>query len=302
MGVDEAEERASQHVADLRARLERDATAVMIFLGAGLSFGVGRRLGRGTFETPPPLHDDSRFPSWPLLIDRMKQELVASATDDEEANDIARFMDREEYLDGAQLYRLLVGEARYNEFLSTQFLTQPEDATRLTPSHKALTDLPVSELFTTNYDGLIELAYERWDGQLAVSSRPREFLEQQPTRPEHHLIKLHGTWDEPETIVLTRDDYARSRMERAEMFKHLAQETRFATFLFVGFSLKDPNFNLIRDEARMVMGENLPDSYLVQQWVSPLVRRYLENLGVKVVELFTWNELPAFLQRINPAR
>jgi hypothetical protein len=29
-------------------------------------------------------------------------------------------------------------------------------------------------------------------------------------------------------------------LEREEMFKHLAQETRFTTFLFVGFSLQDP--------------------------------------------------------------
>jgi hypothetical protein len=50
------------------------------------------------------------------------------------------------------------------------------------------------------------------------------------------------------------NDYARSRLERAEMFKHLAAEARFTTFLFVGFSLADPNFNLIR----RVLGDHLP--------------------------------------------
>jgi hypothetical protein len=26
----------------------------------------------GSFETPPPIADEARFPSWPLLIDRMR--------------------------------------------------------------------------------------------------------------------------------------------------------------------------------------------------------------------------------------
>jgi hypothetical protein len=86
------------------------------------------------------------------------------------------------------------------------------------------------------------------------------------------------------------------------MFRHLAAEARFTTFLFVGFSLADPNFNLIRDEARMVMGDHLPRSYLVQQRVDPVTVRYLRSLGVEVIELFSWNYLPRFLQDVNPER
>jgi hypothetical protein len=137
---------------------------------------------------------------------------------------------------------------------------------------------------------------------LTVSATPTEFLAARPARPPRHLIKLHGSFERQETIVLTRDDYARSRLERAEMFRHLAAEARFTTFLFVGFSLADPNFNLIRDEARMVMGDHLPNSYLVQQWVDPVTVRYLRSLGVEVIELFSWNYLPRFLQDINPER
>jgi hypothetical protein len=119
-------------------------------------------------------------------------------------------------------------------------------------------------------------------------------------RPEHHLIKLHGTWETPESIVLTRDDYARSRTQRAEMFRHLAQSARFSTFLFIGFSLSDPNFNLIRDEARAVMGDAMPTSYLVQQHVDPVTRSYLSSLDVETIELFSWNRLPALLQQLQP--
>lgn len=295
------EERAARLTAELRDQLAALGGTVMIFLGAGLSFGVVRQLGRGSFETPPPLADDARFPSWPMLIDRMSGELHRLAGEDDDLRGAyERFMRDHDPLDAAQLYRLEVGDGAYFAFLERQFVTRPEDAELLTPSHHALAALPLSELFTTNYDALIELAFERWGAPLTVSATPTEFLAARPARPPRHLIKLHGSFERPETIVLTRDDYARSRLERAEMFRHLAAEARFTTFLFMGFSLADPNFNLIRDEARMVMGDHLPSSYLVQQWVDPVTVRYLHSLGVEVIELFSWNYLPRFLQDINP--
>ena len=288
-------------VEELGVRLADDAATVMIFLGAGLSFGVGRRLGRGSFETPPPIDDDSRFPSWMLLVDRMKTELKERTADDWDRRAYDRFAREHDPIDFAHLYRNTVGEEFYFEFLLSQFETRDEDSRVLTPSHEALVALPLRELFTTNYDGLIELAYARWNGDLAVSSRPDDFLAQEAARPERHLIKLHGTWDDPQSVVLTRDEYARSRVERAEMFRHLGQQARFTTFLFVGFSLTDPNFNLMRDEARMVMGEAMPQSYLVQARLDAVTRSYVESLGVDVIELFSWNRLPAFLHAINPA-
>jgi hypothetical protein len=301
MHVEGPDDRTRRLVVDLKERLAEDAAAVMIFLGAGLSFGVGRRLGRGSFETPPPIADHSRFPSWLLLVDRMSRELQDRGADDRERWAYGEFAQHQDPIDVAQLYRDVVGNERFFEFLESQFATTQEDADFLTPSHEALVALPVRELFTTNYDGLIELAYGRWDGELTVSASPERFLAQEAARPKRHLIKLHGTWDEHASIVITRDDYARSRLDRVEMFRHLGQHARFATFLFVGFSLTDPNFNLIRDEARMVMEDAMPTSFLVQQHLDPVTRRYVESLGVEVVELFTWNELPEFLRSINPA-
>jgi hypothetical protein len=299
-GPYEHDARTAQSIHALRKRIANDAGAVMIFLGAGLSFGVGRFLGRGSFEIPPPIPDDDRFPSWPLLIDRMRGELVASVSDEHERRCLERFIGDHDPLDAAQLYRLRVSRERYHEFLRSQFATHPDDVHFLTPSHEALVRLPVRELFTTNYDALIELAFERHGEPLVVSTTPDEFLRAAAAHPARHLIKLHGTWDQPERIVLTRDDYARSRVERVEMFRHLAQVSRFSTFLFVGFSLADPNFNLIRDEARLAMGDAMPTSYLVQQQLDSVTRSYLNSLNVETIELFSWNELPRFLRDINP--
>src|SRR6185503_18584607 len=103
-------------------------------------------------------------------------------------------------------------------------------------------------------------------------------------------------------IVLTRSDYARSRIERKEMLASLRNELAEVSFLFVGFSLSDPNFGLLHDDIRLVYGMNMPASFTVQGRRDPVKQRYLLSMDVNTVWLDSWNDLPNFLQRINPSR
>ena len=59
------------------------------------------------------------------------------------------------------------------------------------------------------------------------------------------LIKLHGDVDEPDTIVLTRDDYISFRSERSHVEGLLEQLLLTKQILFVGFSLADDNFQRV---------------------------------------------------------
>jgi hypothetical protein len=75
----------------------------------------------------------------------------------------------------------------------------------------------------------------------------------------------------------------------------------YASFLFVGFSLSDPNFNLIRDDARLAMGDNMPGSYLAQE-PDPVVRGYLNSLEVRTIALESWNAMPLLLNKSTRRR
>jgi hypothetical protein len=130
-----------------------------------------------------------------------------------------------------------------------------------TPSHEALVALGMPILFTTNYDELIEDAHRVAGLDVRVSATEDEFKARLREEPPYHLVKLHGSIDRPQTIVLTRDDYSRARKARREMLGHLRQEMARASFLFVGFSLSDPNFNLLRDDIRVTGDRNTPKLY-----------------------------------------
>lgn len=288
-----------------------DQGRLLVFLGAGLSFGAARLNSRARFDYdhlqrrpwwpdgPRLIPDDDGLPlpSWPWLVSRMYEELGVTASENER-HALLEFFSEEGPLDCAQLFRQSVGEANYREFLIRQFDAGRHDFIRATPSHQALVALQLRRLFTTNYDELIETAYQQAGERLRVSATEAQFTAHRRTDVAH-LVKLHGSIDQPDTIVLTRSDYARARLERRAMLDHLRSELADAGFLFVGFSLSDPNFNTIHDDLRLVYGINMPASYTVQGRRNAVKERYLRSLDVNTIWLHGWNELPDFLGRIN---
>ena len=287
----------SRLVAEIRNRIADGNADVFVFLGAGLSFGVDR--GRVLFEFEH-YDDGRRFPSWPMLIGRMRDHVESLPEFKEHGNEVKRFFEEQSPIDCAELFREKVGLANYYDFLRKQFATREDDSTRLTLSHHALTRLPVSTIFTTNFDELIELAFRSHDQDVRVSSTPSEFNAHRRERDFVHLVKLNGSIDRPATTILCRMDFAQARKVRIEMLTHLSHELKSCTFLFVGFSLSDPNFTLIHDEARLATNDDMPIRYLVQGRRDPIREAYLRSMGVNTINLDWWESLPEFLSVINP--
>lgn len=324
-----------QHLDRLRVALG-DNARLLVFLGAGLSFGAGRRGDRTLFDDEhwkhelvstevqeeeggegpsdrmggPPrgpqepyeraFDDDGRpLPSWPWLVSRMRRRLALQCPAREQPS-LNKFFRDQTPLDCAQLFRQSVGEQNYREFLTEQFATRGRPGIGTTPSHEALVRLQLSLMFTTNFDELIETAFLEAGQPLRVSADEPEFMARLAERPAHHLVKLHGSIDRPPTVVLTRDDYASARSARREMFAHLRAEMAQASFLFVGFSLSDPNFGAIQDDIRDSLAMMTPVSYTVQGRRDPVKERYLSSMGVNTVWLDGWSRLPDFLDRLRP--
>jgi hypothetical protein len=115
----------------------------------------------------------------------------------------------------------------------------------LSPAHQALSKLPWSAVFTTNYDRLLLRAFSR-----PVFFEERDYEKLEERRNEAPLLfHLHGTLDWPHT--LTRDDYRFWRDKNPRAFLNLQKFVHDKTLLFVGYSLSDPHIDdllaLVRD-------------------------------------------------------
>lgn len=110
-----------------------------------------------------------------------------------------------------------------------------------------LTALPSAGAITLNYDRLFETACN--DAQ-----RPRTVMpENVPAVGNDWLLKLHGSVSQPDSIVLTRDDYLGYNSNREALSALVKAHLLTHHLLFVGFGLADDHFHEIVHDVRRAL-------------------------------------------------
>jgi len=105
-------------------------------------------------------------------------------------------------------------------------------------SHALLASLGCREVVTTNYDRLYEAAV---DSQHEVSDLATILPWQVPEAARPWILKLHGDYTKPESIVLTRDHFVGYERETKPAGALLQSLLMTRHLLFVGASLNDDN-------------------------------------------------------------
>lgn len=108
-------------------------------------------------------------------------------------------------------------------------------------AHALLASLPCSDVVTTNYDNLFEMAIEGVGGKVSV-------LPRRPVKgAKLTLLKMHGCVTTPHEIVLTRRDYIRYADHSTAVGGVLQALMLTKSVLYVGFGLEDDNFHRMHD-------------------------------------------------------
>ena len=129
-----------------------------------------------------------------------------------------------------------LGRPALDRMLSSAIPDQDHEPAGL---HIALLNLPWSDVFTTNYDTLLEracgsLASQKYDivvnqHDLVYSERPR-------------IVKLHGSLSPACRLIVTDEDYRRYPEDHAPFVNTVRQALLENTLCLIGFSGDDPNF------------------------------------------------------------
>ena len=124
-----------------------------------------------------------------------------------------------------------------------------------TDDHKLLAQLPISTYWTTNYDKLIEKALEKNMKKVFVKTKD-EHLRGSNSNFDVVIYKMHGDIDTPEDAVITRSDYEEFGYSKRKLFREILEgDLLTRTFLFLGFSFSDPNFNYVIGRLRVLLDE-----------------------------------------------
>lgn len=111
-------------------------------------------------------------------------------------------------------------------------------------AHLEFAKLPFVQVLTTNFDFLLERAYDVC-GKPYLPVVDENLLPCQPIDNEIKLIKMHGDLHHPNSLIITEEDYAKFRDQRRLMFHAVANLILNHSLLFVGYSIDDPDFQQI---------------------------------------------------------
>lgn len=126
------------------------------------------------------------------------------------------------------------------------------------PNHDLIASLDLSTVWTTNYDHLLEQAFQRAHKVVDAIIESKDLRITSPRR-DVVVYKMHGDVSRPGDAVLTKDDYIAyaSTRERELFLSVLWSDLVSKTFLFLGFSFDDPNIEFVLGNLHLaLLGQN----------------------------------------------
>ncbi len=229
---------------------------MVLFAGAGMSAQAG-------------------LPTWGSLIDDAIAATVAEAMQGDEAKaELEKMRASGKWLQIADHCKVKLGPGGYAQLMTERL----GDAGRPVPqAHRLAVRLPFAAWITTNYDKLLERAYAEERGGLpkTLTSLDTEALGRLLFDGAPFVLKAHGDLDKPDSLVFTSRDY------RDLIHANVAFSAAFSAILlthsvlFVGYSLADPDFNLLLDRQLLTFRGFVPERYALMSGIGKVEEEYL---------------------------
>ena len=217
-----------------------------LFIGAGISAGAG-------------------YPGWAKLLREIGDELGVRSTDVHDLAALAQWSIRKS--NKSRILQVIKDEIGVDKPI-------PEVL-------KIVARLSIRNIWTTNYDRLIERAQEEFgrpvDAVIAASD-----LALRPRPGAVRLFKMHGSIERPNEIVIATDDYELYRLKRGAFLPLLQAHMTSLSMLFLGLSFTDPNIKHVLALIRESFHEAPPAHFAI---VRPPQRDDFESDGEHIARL-----------------
>lgn len=235
----------------------------VLFVGAGISSRIIRT-------------DGSRVPNWIEFV----RELIEFASTREYFNDtekhiLINMLNDNKSISVAQIVIDELKESEFQFFLAKVFHgLEPND-----PIYPLICKMFFKAIITTNFDTLIEDAFQQFASKKIKVWTQNDINENLYQIEDKFLLKLHGTYERQSTVVLGICGYLEC-IYKNQIMKELMDSLLLTnTFLFIGYSMSDPDINELIDYIQVISEGNSRNHYLVIEKgrISTLERKYLRK-------------------------
>lgn len=227
---------------------------VILFIGAGVSANMG-------------------IPALPELVRRLADDLGVEAESFQESGDFRSL---------AEYYAL-----EKDDLSALRRWMDPADErdTRHSPIHQRIVKLDVPLIYTTNYDRLLETAFEQAGAEFHRIANVSDIAGARDGVTQ--LVKLHGDIrDGP--IVLTESNFFDRLSFESPLDLKLRADVLGRTILFIGYSLSDINIRYLLYKLHKQWKDSefehaRPRSYMYFPNPNPVQERILQSRGIEPI-------------------
>ena len=243
----------------------------------GASVMVGSGFSRNALKTRPDAED---LPMWRGVAREMSNKLYPPSAKESQHDEIAKKYASNDPLSLAEEYKTAFGRTDLHSFLQQQVR---DDDFKPGDTHIRLLRLPWRDVFTTNWDTLLEQA------RTSVADRAYSVvrnMDEIPLANRPRIVKLHGSLPAYFPLIVTEEDYRTYPTQFAPFVNTVQQAMMETVFCLIGFSGNDPNFLHWSGWVRDNLGSAAPKIYLAG-WLdlSTHRRRMLEDRNVVPIDL-----------------
>jgi uncharacterized Rossmann fold enzyme len=254
-----------------------------IFAGAGLSVPAG-------------------YVNWSQLMEEIAKDLNLDIQSETDLVSLAQYHENEN---------------QTRSKLNRKILEEFKEETEETDNHRIISRLPISSVWTTNYDTLIERAFSNENRITDVKYDKKQLLTTKPKR-DVVIYKMHGDVSHPASAIITKEQYEKYHQTHEGFINALSGELTTKTFLFIGFSFTDPNLDYVlsrlnfqyqknkRQHYCFIKRHQLRDSSNPDQATldynsrkQELVTNDLKRYGIKSLMIDDYAEITAILKEIE---
>ena len=236
-------------------------------------------IGSGFSRNAVPAQSETvDLPTWEEVTARLHAALYPNS--DHPDNGGGPSPDTDGMLRTAQEYQAAFGRTALHGTLRRLV---PDEEYYPGTTHKRLLELPWRDIYTTNWDTLLEKTIP------SVPQRPYRVIRNMgeiPMASQPRIVKLHGTFGSQYPLIVTEEDYRIYPKQYAAFVNTVQQAMMETVFCLIGFSGNDPNFLSWSGWVRDNLGESAPKIYLAGFLkLSPHRRRMLEERHVVPIDL-----------------
>lgn len=170
-------------------------------------------------------------------------------------------------------------------------------------------DLNLNQIWTTNYDTIIEnTIYRKLKIHPTVIKESKDLFTEN-LNSQYLIYKLNGCVSCPETMILTKSDYLSYFKKQRLLFEMLKRQLVLDSFLFVGYSFSD---NLVLNALREIKDvfpqrgkthyrfqiKDNKSSESQQEFINLESNYYFDYYNIKTINISHYNDIDIYLQKV----